>query len=206
MQNTTQSFTVGVTNVAPTAPTDSVGAANTVVEGATTGTLVGLTASALDPNGPADTYSLTDDAGGRFAIDPGTGVVTVGPNANLIDFETSGGTSLVDGSYNITVQVSDGAGGTSSATFAITVTDAPPTNWTDADGSANSVVEGATNGSATGIVARAFDPNGGQVTYSFAPGGDANGAFAIDPATGAITVADGTKIDSKVPRVDTPIR
>ena len=194
-QTTSHNFTIGVTNVAPSAPTDSVGAANTVVEGAATGQTVGLTASSLDPNGPAVTYSLTDDAGGRFAINSTTGVVMVGPNANLIDFETSGGTAAVNGSYSITVQASDGAGGTSTATFAIAVTDAPPTNWTDADASANTVLEGAANGSTTGIVARAFDPNGGHVTYSFAAGGDANGAFAIDASTGAITVADGSKID-----------
>ena len=40
-----------------------------------------------------------------------------------------GGTTLVNGSYSITVQASDGAGGTSTATFTIAVTDATPTGW-----------------------------------------------------------------------------
>ena len=44
---------IGVTNVAPSAPTDSNGAANTVVEGAANGTAVGITASSTDVNGPA---------------------------------------------------------------------------------------------------------------------------------------------------------
>ncbi|MER9745048.1 cadherin repeat domain-containing protein, partial [Mesorhizobium sp. M0187] len=42
---TTQSFTIAVTDVAPSTPTDTNAAANTVAEGATAGTLVGVTAS-----------------------------------------------------------------------------------------------------------------------------------------------------------------
>jgi Ca2+-binding RTX toxin-like protein len=58
-------------------------------------------------------YSLLDDAGGRFAINPVTGVVTVA-NGALLDYETAT-------SHNITVQVSDTAL-TSSQTFTIAVT------------------------------------------------------------------------------------
>jgi hypothetical protein len=44
-------------------------AANTVPENAATGTVVGITAQALDPDGTATvTYSLTDNAGGRFTM------------------------------------------------------------------------------------------------------------------------------------------
>ena len=75
---TSQTFTIDVTNVAPTAPTDSNATANTVVEGAAANTLVGITASSTDVNGPAVTYSLTGDtSGGGFKIDAATGVVTV---------------------------------------------------------------------------------------------------------------------------------
>ncbi|HMS03588.1 MAG TPA: cadherin repeat domain-containing protein, partial [Gemmatimonadaceae bacterium] len=48
-----------------------------------------ITASAGNGDGPI-TYSLVDDAGGRFAIDPATGVVTVA-NGGLLDFETATG-------------------------------------------------------------------------------------------------------------------
>ena len=68
-------------------------ATNTVAEGAANGSTVGITASSVDPNGPATTYSLTDNAGGRFAINATTGVVTVA-NGAAIDFETAGGTCL----------------------------------------------------------------------------------------------------------------
>ena len=48
-----QIFAIAVTDVAPSVPVDVNAAANTVVEGAATGTAVGITASASDINGPA---------------------------------------------------------------------------------------------------------------------------------------------------------
>ena len=109
-------LTIGVTDVAPGAPTDANSAANSVVEGAASGTEVGITALATDVNGGTVTYSLDDDAGGRFAIDPNTGVVTVadgsGLDANLAP------------SYTITVRASDPSGAYSTATFEIQ--DPPP--------------------------------------------------------------------------------
>ena len=53
--------------------TDSDGTVDTVAEDAGVGTSVGITASANDLDGTdMVTYSLTDDAGGRFAIDSAT--------------------------------------------------------------------------------------------------------------------------------------
>jgi Cadherin domain len=188
---TSQTFAIAVANANPSTPTDSDTAnANTVVEGATTGTYTGLTASSTDPNDPVPsvTYSLTDDAGGRFAIDSVTGAVNVGANAHLIDFESATGHA-----YSITVQASDGAGGLSSQIFAIAVGDAPPTNWTDANAGANTVIEGAANGIGVGITAQAFDPNGGTVAYSLT--NNAGGRFTIDPVSGVVTILDGSLID-----------
>ena len=71
------SFTINVTDVAPSTPADIDGTINRVVEGAPNGTPVGIKAFSTDPNGPAVTYSLTDEPGGRFAISPITGRVTV---------------------------------------------------------------------------------------------------------------------------------
>ncbi|MGB7329724.1 MAG: hypothetical protein WBD31_32920, partial [Rubripirellula sp.] len=59
------------------------------------------------------TFSLTDDAGGRFAIDSSTGEVTVA-DGSLIDYETAT-------SHNVTVQVTDAAGNTYSEAMAIAV-------------------------------------------------------------------------------------
>ncbi|MGM8061651.1 VCBS domain-containing protein, partial [Vogesella indigofera] len=60
-------------------PVDSNAAANLVLENAAVGSVVGLTAFATDADagGQAITYTLSDDAGGRFAIDSSTGIVTV---------------------------------------------------------------------------------------------------------------------------------
>jgi predicted outer membrane repeat protein len=113
---TRQTVHVTVTNINPSTPTDSNAAVNTVAEGAASGTAVGITATATDPLGPAVMYSLLDDSAGAFAINSVTGVVTVADG------------SVLDGDEmrTITVQASDGAGGTSQATFTIAVTNVAP--------------------------------------------------------------------------------
>jgi len=69
--------------------TDANGAANQVIESAANGTPVGITAQATDADvSDTVTYSLFDDAGGRFAIDSNTGIVTVA-DTGLLDFETA---------------------------------------------------------------------------------------------------------------------
>ena len=65
-----------------------------------TGTVVGVTALASDPGGGPLTYSLIDDAGGRFQINATTGVVTV-LDGSLLDYETTT-------SHAITVEATDG--------------------------------------------------------------------------------------------------
>jgi VCBS repeat-containing protein len=114
-QTTTETITVNITDVAPTVPIDVNAAANTIAEGAANGSAVGITASSVDPNGPAATYSLIDSAGGRFAVDANTGVVTVA-NGAAIDFETA-----VGHAYGITVQATAGALSTTQ-NFSIAVT------------------------------------------------------------------------------------
>ena len=61
------------------------------------------------------TYSLTDDSGGRFAIDPHTGEITVA-NGSLLDFETNS-------SHSPTVQVTDSAGASYSEAMQIQIND-----------------------------------------------------------------------------------
>jgi hypothetical protein len=188
VQTTSQAFAIGVTDVAPSAPVDSNGAPNSVVEGAAVGTVVGVTASSSDVNGGAVTYSLTaDSSGGGFTINSTTGVVTVA-NSAKIDFETAAGHA-----YNVTVQASDGTL-TSSQSFSIGVTDVAPSAPVDSDGATNTVAEGAANGSTVGITAFSTDVNGPGVTYSLT-GDTSGGGFTINSTTGLVTVADGTKLD-----------
>ncbi len=182
-----QGFTVTVNDVAPSVPTDTDGAAGgSVQEGAANGTTVGIDADSTDVNSGTVTYSLFDNAGGRFAIDGTTGVVTVA-NAALLNFETAT-------SHNITVRASDPSGMFNDQTFAVAVTDAAPSVPTDTDGAAGgSVQEGAANGTTVGIDANSTDVNSGTVTYSLFD--NAGGRFAIDGTTGVVTVANAALLN-----------
>ena len=86
---TDQDFTININDVDEFdvgVVTDSDGTANGVDENAPNGTVVGVTALASDADATnsAITYSLDNDAGGRFAIDSSTGVVTVA-DGTLLD-------------------------------------------------------------------------------------------------------------------------
>ncbi len=95
--------------------TDSSAVANQVNENVPVGTTVGLTALGIDPDpGQIVTYSLIDNAGGRFAISPTTGVVTV---AGQLDYETAT-------SHSITIQATSSDSSSSSAVFVISVLNA----------------------------------------------------------------------------------
>ena len=100
----TQTFTVNVNDVdefdaGPVSDTNA--AANTVNENAANGTRVGITAFASDADATTNTitYSLDSSAGGRFAINATTGVVTVA-NGTLLDREAAA-------SHNITVRATE---------------------------------------------------------------------------------------------------
>ena len=187
-QSTTETFVIAVTNVAPPSVTDDDAAANTVTEGAAEGTTVGIAAVAEDPNGGAISWSLVDDAGGRFQIDESTGVITVSAYGSAnIDYETA-----ADHRYQVRAQASDGQA-TVAADFVIDVANAAPTVPIDEDGAANSVTEAAQNGATVGITASATDPSGGAVYFELT--NDAGGRFQIDETTGVVTVRDGSLLD-----------
>ncbi len=84
-----------------------------VAENSNNGTAVGRV-SASDVDGDTLTYSLTDDAGGRFEIDSRTGQISVLDSAGL-NYEDSN-------SHSITVQVSDGEL-TDTRTYTVNLTD-----------------------------------------------------------------------------------
>ncbi|MGH7485412.1 MAG: hypothetical protein ACREMY_07375, partial [bacterium] len=166
---------------------DSDNSTDTVAEGATATTYTGLDAVAASQDGTVS-YSLTDNAGGRFAID-GSGNVTVTAfGASRIDYESSGG------SYDITVKALSTDGSFTTQDFTIAVTDAAPSVPVDSDNTnANTVVEGAASGTYTGLTASSTDVNGGAVTYSLI-GDTSGGGFAVD-ASGAVKIADALKVD-----------
>ena len=191
----TQSFTVNLTDdtseSSVSAISDSNASANSVNESAANGTAVGITALATDADATDDvSYSLDDDAGGRFSIDASTGVITVADNS-LLDFETAT-------SHTVTVKATSDDGSTSTQSFTVNLTDDSAENSvgaiSDSDASSNSVSESAANGTAVGITALATDPDAtDDVSYSLDD--DAGGRFSIDASTGVVTVADNSLLD-----------
>ncbi len=182
-QSYTESFTINLTNVNE-GPTDLALSANTVAENASTGTVVG-TVSGTDPDaGDTKTYSLTDTAGGRFAINASTGVITVA-DGSLLNYEAAA-------SHNLTVQVTDSGGQSYTEQFTINLTNVNE-GPTDLSLSANSVAENASTGTVVGTVT-GTDPDAGDTkTYSLTD--TAGGRFAINASTGVITVADGSLLN-----------
>jgi hypothetical protein len=89
--------------------------ADPVDEGAPDGTVVGSVIAADPDAGDRLTYALTDDADGRFAIDPSTGVISVADGARL-DYESGA-------QHNITVSVTDAGGLRASGAYAVGVAD-----------------------------------------------------------------------------------
>ncbi|VEE14849.1 retention module-containing protein [Ectopseudomonas mendocina] len=184
--------TVNVTNVNDNGVviSDANPAANTVVENAANGATVGLTVLGRDGDVGATItkYELTDNAGGRFAINASTGVVTVADGSKL-DYESAT-------SHNITVKVTSSDGSTNTQVFTINLSNVNDNGitLTDANTAINSVAENATNGTLVGITALGVDGDAGTtVTYSLT--NNAGGRFAIDATTGVVTVADGSKLD-----------
>ncbi len=182
-----RTFTILITqgNDAPEVPVDADADLDHVVEGTATGTLVGITAQATDPNGNPVTYSLANDDGGRFQINATTGVVSV-LNGALLDYETAALRS-------ITVRATDSLGAFSDSVFAISLDDFTGDQPVDSDAASDVVDENAATGTYTGITASAVSPTASPLTYSLID--NADGRFQIDATTGAIAVLNGALLD-----------
>ncbi len=149
-----QTISVAVTDAnesGVSAISDSDVAADFVLENAAGGTAVGITALADDADG-TDTvsYTLDDDAGGRFAIHATTGVVTVNGS---IDREAAA-------NYDITVRATSTDTTTTTRTFTITIGDVDEFDVgavSDGDATSNAVNENAIVGTSVGVTAAASD-------------------------------------------------
>ena len=181
VDNVQISYDVGVVNQAPT---DLALSANSVAENATTGTVVGTVTGTDSDASDTKTYSLTDTAGGRFAINASTGVITVA-DGSLLNYEAST-------SHSITVRVTDSGGLTYDKTFSIGVSNVneAPTNITL---TGNTVAENTATGTVVGTAAGSDADAGDTKTYSLTD--TAGGRFAINASTGQLTVADGSLLN-----------
>ncbi len=161
--NNSTTYTTAIVQGADSIDANSPGSASgtlVVDENVSNGTTVG-TVSASD----ATSYSLFDDAGGRFAIASGTGIVTVA-DGSLLNYEANS-------SHNITVRVTDAGGNTTDTVLAVTVNnvnEAPVITNLDGDavsfniGGGATVLDDAADASLTD--GDSADFNGGNITVS----------------------------------------
>jgi hypothetical protein len=156
---------------------DDIGLTNTTIaEGAADGTLVGILSSsdADAPLGDTATYTLEDDAGGRFVI---VGNEIRVADGSLLDYETST-------THQITVRVTDAGGATYDETFTITLTDTPDEAPVITSSATFNITEPST---AVGTVT-ATDADSPPSAIRFAITGGADAAlFEIDENTGALS-------------------
>ena len=168
-------------------PPDTNAAANQIGELAVAGTVVGITASAADPDAGATVSYSIDDA--RFAIDAVTGVITRS-GIGTLDHES-------ETSVTVTVTATSSDGSRAQQAFTVAVLDDPESvvfsATADADGAADRISATAAAGTAVGITASARDPDAGDsVTYSIN-----DPRFAIDAVTGVITRSATGTLDAE---------
>jgi len=149
------------------APTDATLSASAIAENSANGTVVG-TVTGVDPDAGDDlTYTLTDDAGGRFAIDETSGEITVASGA-LLDYET-------EVSHSVTVRVTDHGGLSVDKQFTLDVTNV-----------SGSVTGTSSDDALTGTSEEdTIQGLGGNDTLTGGTGNDElNGGDGVDTATG----------------------
>ncbi len=160
-------------------------------ENSAVATVVGQT-PALDQDTTAPNNTLTwaiisGNASGAFAINPTTGAISVA-NSTPLNFETTT-------SFTLGISVTDGGTPTGSDTSTVTinvtdVNEAPVVTggtFTLPENSANTTAVGTATATDVDLPAQAF-------TWAITAG-NTGGAFAINPATGAITVATTAALD-----------
>lgn len=175
---TTLNFTVIGSNDAPTGlKIDTTTIAEDASDGMAIGTLV-----AIDPDtGDTHTFSLVDNAGGRFTIEDNDQLVVAADG--VLDFETAA-------SHNVTVRVTDEGGLSYDQIFTIGVTDVneEPTALTF---TGSIIAENTIEGSSVGTL-NTVDPDQGEtLTYTLTD--NAGGRFALDGAD--VVVAPGAVFD-----------
>lgn len=107
-------FTLSVNSAATGIPTDITLSASTIAENAAAGTVVG-TLGVVDADSPSGhTYTLLDNAGGRFALGAGSPATLVVADGTLLNHE-------IAASHDVTVRVTDPDNQTFTRTLTIVV-------------------------------------------------------------------------------------
>jgi hypothetical protein len=174
-----QAIAVTVTSANDNAPVITSGATASVAENTT----AVMTVTATDSDQPAQTlsYSIVGGAdAAKFTINASTGALSF---VSAPDFETptdAGG----DNVYDVTVEVSDGQGGTDSQAIAVTVTAGNDNAPVITSGATASVAENTT--AVMTVTATDSDQPAQTLSYSIVGGADA-AKFAINASTGALS-------------------
>jgi SdrD B-like domain/Subtilase family/CARDB/FG-GAP-like repeat/Cadherin domain/RTX calcium-binding nonapeptide repeat (4 copies) len=175
----TDNFVLGIIS---SAPFDIDLSNDNIAENSANGTVIG-TLTSRDPNlDDTHTYTLVNDAGGRFAIDNNRLTVASG---KLLDYETNTG-------HTIRVKSTDSSGLTYERDLSIAITSNNDNNAPfDISLSSGSIAENSANGTVIGTLTSA-DPNLND-THTYTLVNDAGGRFAID--NNRLTVASGNLLD-----------
>jgi autotransporter-associated beta strand protein len=183
--STPQTVVVHLTDVNDVAPVVTAGQSFAVVENSASGTVVG-TVAATDGDISPTTFQnwaiVSGNPGGAFAINLSSGQITVNNITGLT------------GSVVLGVAVSDGVQTSpeQAVTVNLLVPNSPPNITAN---QSFSIAENSINGTLVGVVA-ATDSNANTTFQGWAiTAGNTNGAFAIDAATGQITVANFAVLD-----------
>ena len=177
----TVTLTVDPVNDAPEVSDATFSLAEDSADDSVVGT---VSASDVDA-GDTLSYAITGgDPTGVFAIDSATGEITVADSSQL-DFETNP-------VFNLTVTATDSGGLSGGAAVSVNlsnVNEAP----TASDASFG-LAENSANGTVVGSVAASDQDAGDTLSYSITAG-NTSGAFAIDSATGEISVANSVALN-----------
>ena len=167
------------------AVTDADASENVVDENSALGATTGIRASASVAEGASVSYSLLDDAGGLFSINPVTGIVTV---AGALDAETAGSHQIV-----VLATASDGATQTEAFTINIRDVNEYDVGPVSTVGTAGTEIsEGIEGGTLAGITVTADDMDvSDSVSYSID-----DPRFEIDEQ-GVVSIAEGALFDAE---------
>jgi Ca2+-binding RTX toxin-like protein/type III secretion system FlhB-like substrate exporter len=180
----TQAIAVTVTNQNEAPTITSNGGGNTAAVSVAENTTAVTTVTATDPDaGQTLSYSIAGGAdASKFTINATTGALAFVTAPNF-EAPTDAGANNV---YDVTVQVSDGNGGSDTQAIAVTVTNQNEAPTITSNGGGNTAAVSVAENTTAVTTVTATDPDAGQtLSYSIAGGADAS-KFTINAATGAL--------------------
>ena len=173
-------------------------AAFSLPENTAAGGNVGLPVTAQDPDNDVLAYSLSGTDAASFDIDAASGQLTTKEGVSY-DYETQA-------SYALTVEASDGNGGSATIDVTVSLTDVeetPPESreesvnnapvFDEGTGAERSMAENTAAGVNVGLPVTATDPDEDTLAYSLS--GDDAGSFDLNAATGQLTTKEGVSYD-----------